>query len=807
MFRNFLITSYRNLVNNKLYSVINIAGLSIGIAFAFLISLQVIDEFSYDRFFKDADRIYRIALKRIYPQNEIDYAIIPVSIGEAAKNDFPEVESFTRLLVTRGEFIIRNEKQAFKERNVCFADSNFFEMFNIPLLKGNPETALSDPGSFVITESTAKKYFGDEDALGKTLITPNGVIKISGVCADIPKNSHLQFDFLGSLKITGLLDEPNYYSFSVLTYIKLKPGADPAALERKFPELVKKYAAGQIEAATGISFDDYTKAGNGYEYFLQPLKKIHLYSDLEGEIKPNGNIIYVIFYLSIALFVLIIASINFVNLTTARSAERAKEVGIRKISGSTRRQLVGQFFSESVSITIVSLAFGVTIAELVLPFFNSLIGKQLEVLYFDNWYTIPVLLLLGIIVGILAGIYPAFVLSSVKSVSILKGNVFNSSKGSLQRNVLVVFQFFISIALISVFILIYKQINFLNNKNMGYDKNNVLIIERAHYLEKAEKTFEENLRKLPGVLNTARSNTEITGGYYFGVMFQKELKNSEVITSRAMVVDDNFIPTMGLKVVQGRGFSDKFNDSLSIIINESAIHEFHLTDPVGTQLYATAQNEESPRKYTIIGVVKDFHYNSLHQDIKSFVLMNAAGPFQVTPYINVKLTGKNVGKTIQQIEKIWQEFLPDQPFGYFFLSDKINNLYKDDRNSGKIFGILTALAIFIACIGLFGLSAYSTQKQTKAIGVRKVMGASVWQIYFHLSKEMMSLIGLAFLLALPLSIFVMQKWLDNFVYRIRIQFWIFLVAGIIAILVAILTISYHVIKASFSNPVDSLKYE
>jgi putative ABC transport system permease protein len=805
--KNFLITSYRNLIHNKLYSIINIAGLSIGIAFAFLVALQVIDEFSYDRFYKDADRIYRVALKRIYPQNEIDYAIIPVSIGEAAKNDFPEIESYTRLLVTRGEFIIRNEKQAFKERNVCFADSNFFEMFNIPFISGNPKNALRDPGSFVITKSTARKYFGNEDALGKTLITPNGVIKISGVCADIPKNSHLQFDFLGSLKITGLLDEPNYYSFSVLTYIKLKPGADPAALEKKFPRLVEKYAAGQIEKATGISFKDYTKAGNGYEYFLQPLKKIHLYSDLEGEIKPNGNILYVIIYLSIALFVLVVASINFVNLTTARSTERAKEVGIRKLSGSTRIQLIGQFFSESLSITAVSLILAVAIAGMVLPFFNSLLGKQLEILYFDNWYTIPVLLLLGIIVGLLAGIYPAFVLSSVKPISVLKGNYFNFSKGSRQRNILVVFQFFISIALISVFILIYNQINYLNRKNLGYDKNNVLIIERAHYLENAEETFEERIQKLPGVVNTARSNTEITGGYYFGVMFQKELKNSDVITSRAMVVDNNFIPTLGLKVLQGRGFSNEFNDSLSIIINESAVREFHLTNPVGTRLYVTAQNEQAPRQYTIVGVVKDFHYNSLHQDIKSFVLMNVAGPFQVTPYINVRLSGKNTRSTILQIEKIWHEFLPDQPFGYFFLSDKINNLYKDDRNSGKIFGILTALAIFIACIGLFGLSAYSTQRQTKAIGVRKVMGATTWQICFLLSKNMISLIGIAFLLALPLSWFVMQKWLDNFVYRIHIQFWIFFVSGIIAILVAIITISYHVIKASFSNPVESLKYE
>ncbi len=802
-----MITSYRNFVHNRLYSIINIAGLSIGISFAFLVALQVIDEFSYDRFYKDSDRIYRIALRRIYPQNEIDYAIIPVSIGEAAANDFPEIESYTRLLVTRGEFIISNEKQAFTERDVCFADSNFFELFNIPLLSGNPKTALSDPGSFVITESTARKYFGDENALGKTLTTPNGVIKISGVCADVPKNSHLQFNFIGSLKVTGLLDEPNYYSFSVLTYIKLKPGADPAQLEKKFPGLVEKYAAGQIESATGISFKDYTEAGNGYEYFLQPLKDIHLYSDLEGEIKPNGNIMYVIIYLSIALFVLIIASINFVNLTTARSSERVKEIGIRKLAGSTRKQLIAQFFSESLSITAVSLILAVAIATTVLPFFNSLLDKQLEILFFKNWYTIPVLLLLGTIVGILAGIYPAFVLSSVKSISILKGSFHNSQKGSKQRNILVVFQFFISIALISIFILIYSQINFLYRKDLGYNKNNILVIERAHYLENNVETFEERLNKLPEVEGTARSNTEITGGYYFGIMFQKELKTSEVITSRAMVVDDNFIPTLGLKIIKGRGFSKEFNDSNSIIINESAVKEFHLSNPVGSQLYVTAQNEQLPRQYTIVGVVKDFHYNSLHQDIKSFVLMNVAGPLQVTPYINVRLTGNNTQATIAQIEKTWHEFLPDQPFGYFFLSDKINNLYSDDMNSGKVFGILTALAIFIACIGLFGLSAYSTQRQTKAIGIRKAMGATTWHICYYLSKNMIILIALAFLLAVPLSVFVMHKWLDNFVYRINIQWWIFIISGLIAICIAIITISYHVIKASFSNPVDSLKYE
>lgn len=470
MFTNYVKIAIRNITGKKLFSFINVFGLSVGIACTFLIVLNILDELSYDRFFADGDQIYRVALNRIYPENQVDYAIIPSSIGEAIENDLPEVESCNRVFSGNNEFITQVGEKQFRERYVILADSNFFEFFDFPLIEGDKSEVLKTPNGFVLTETTAKKYFGDSSAVGKMINVPNGDLMVTGVCKDVPKNSHFKFDFVGNLAITGLTQVPNYLGFSVKTYLKVTEGTDPEKLEKKFPDIVKKYAAGQIESRMGVTFEDYTAAGNGYNYFLQPLQDIHLHSNLQQEIKPNGNIIYVYIFIIIAAFLLLIACINFMNLSTARSTDRALEVGMRKVIGAQKKQLVWQFLIESIALTVISLVLAVVMVELILPAFNNLAGKQLEIQYFSNLFTLPILLGLGLIVGFLAGSYPSFVLSAMRPLQFMKGSFISTKSGAFLRNALVIFQFSISIILIAVTLLVGRQLNYFVNKDLGFSK-------------------------------------------------------------------------------------------------------------------------------------------------------------------------------------------------------------------------------------------------------------------------------------------------------------------------------------------------
>ncbi len=807
MFKNYVKTTLRSLFNNKLFSFINVFGLSVGIACTFLIVLNIQDELSYDRFFEGGDQIYRVALNRIYPDNEVDYAVIPITIGEAIETDFPEVEACTRVFSQNNEFITRVGERHFRERYVILADSNFFDFFNFPLIAGDQSTVLKTPNGFVLTESTARRYFGDSSAVGKMINVPNGEIMVTGVCKDVPKNSHFRFDFVGNLAITGITRSPDYLAFSVKTYLKIKEGTDPDALESKFPDLVERYAAGQIESRMGVTYKDYIAAGNGYNYFLQPLKDIHLHSNLRGEIKPNGNIIYVYIFIIVAGFLLLIACINFMNLSTARSTDRALEVGMRKVIGAQKKQLVWQFLIESFAITVISMILAVVLVELMLPAFNNLAGKELEVSYFGNWFTLPMLLLLGLVVGFFAGSYPSFILSAMQPLQFMKGRFISTRAGTFLRNTLVVFQFSISIILIAVTLLVGRQMNYFMNKDLGFSRDNILILQRTYLLQENHDAFRQELLKNPDIESVASSNTMISGGYYFGNFFQTSNMGSEILTSDAMIVDEHFIETLDLTIIDGRSFSEEFNDSLSLIINESTITEFGLDDPIGKELYLNM--DEGPIvKMTIVGVVKDFHNNSLHQNIKAFVLFSQTGPFGGgNNILSMRVKPKNIKKTISYIEEKWEEFLPGQPISYSFLDDDLANMYSNEKNSGRIFGVFSLLAIVIASVGLFGLAAFVTQKRTKEIGIRKVMGSTVSRIIRLLSTNFAKLVGIAFLIATPLAFFAIKRWLHNFAYQTQISVWIFVLAGLIALIIALITISFHTIKVANSNPADSLRYE
>lgn len=806
MFKNLIKVAFRNIWKKKLFSLINIIGLSIGIACFFLIIVNVRHESSYDKFQKDGDRIYRVALERIYPEKVIFYAIIPYSIGDAMIADFPEVEKMTRILNNRGSIMLGYKDKQYEESRIFFVEQNFFDMFSISLIKGTPENIFATPNSMVLTQDTALKYFGDEDPIGKFITTPQGPALVSGVCENIPENSHMAFDFLVSLNITGIQNRPNYVGFSSHTYVMLKEGVPSDGVEAKMPGLVERYAAGQIQAQTGLSFKEYVAAGNGYNYFFQPIRDIHLHSNLEGEIRANGNITYVYILVAIAAFLIIIACVNFMNLATARSASRAREVGIRKIVGSTKGLLVRQFLFESLVTSLISVLVAATWVQLLLPVFNRLTQKQLEVHYLRDPFNVVFLLVIGLFVGALAGLYPAFVLSSFKPIAVLKGRFTTSRSGTRMRNALVVLQFAISIICIAMTILVYRQMDFMQKKDLGFDKENMVVVERAFGLQNQAEAFMQELRNLPGVINAAGSNTIISGGNYFGIMFQAG-GDPEPKTTRGMNIDEDFIDTMGLKIVQGRGFSRQFNETRNVIINESTIQEFGWNEPVGMKIQYLGGEGEPTGEYTIVGVVEDFHYNSLHSPINSFVLLGVPADQRIFVNLQIKIKPENIAETIGAIEGKWKEFNPQEPMSYYFLDTKLEEMYGNEKTSGQIFSLFSLLAIVIACIGLFGLSAYMAELRTKEIGIRKVLGSTSSKIVVLLSKDFAKLVALAFVIAIPVSYFAMTRWLQNFAFRSPVHVWIFLLAGMTAVIIAQLTISFQALKAATTDPARALRFE
>jgi putative ABC transport system permease protein len=818
MLRNYIKIAFRSLIKQKIYTTINIIGLAVSIAACLLIIIYVKHELSYDTFFPQGDRICKMALERKYPNHKTFYSVVPHSFAKSMQQDFAEVENVLRLFGPNKNTLVKykvsdTEVKSFEEDYFLQTDSSFFKFFDLDLIKGNKETALALPNQVIISESISQKYFGKEDPIGKVLGGDLGEVKVSGVFKDLPNNSHLRFDFMGSLagtQFAQFINQENYTSFDSHTYVKLKPGADPKALEAKFPKMVDTYAAGHIEHDLGKSWDDYKKAGNGYRYFLQPLTSIHLDpTNLEFTITPSGNIDYVYILSSIALLILIIACINFMNLATARSAERAREVGVRKVMGSFRKQLIAQFLTESILLALVGTIIAGIGAILLLSYFNNLIGKQLH-FAFDAEVLLG-LLGFSIIVGILAGLYPAFVMSSYNPVVVMKGNFSSNSKGAWLRNGLVVFQFMISIVLIVGTVIVGDQMRFMQNKDLGFDKQQMLMIERAFVLEKKTEAFIEQLRQMPEVESVAGTSAR-TGNRddVFGEQFQPN-GSDEILTVKAMVIDNDFAEVIGFKLKEGRDFAKETNDSLHILVNEAAAKTMGLAEPVGAKLSNVATNQDGTttiRRYTIIGVVKNFHFQSLRDEITPLVLYsNESFGRANNAFVAVRMKPSSLNKALSKIENKWKEFVPEQPFKYEFLDDNLNQGYAEEQRSGKLFSVFSGLAIIIACVGLFGLSAYTASLRTKEIGVRKVLGASVSGVLFLLSKDFTKLVLVAFVLATPLAWWMMTKWLSSFAYRIEVGIGSFVLAGGTALLIAWLTVSYQSIKAAVVNPIKSLRSE
>ncbi len=815
MIRNYFKIALRNLVKQRFYSVINVLGLAIGLAACLLITLFVLDELSYDRYHEHADRIQRVQMAFRMGGQSGDYPVGPAPLAQTMVETYPEIENAVRLR-TQGNTTIYQDGQAHQEEDVAFADSSLFDVFTLPLLYGNPKTALAQPNTMVISTASAQKYFGSDweysPPLGEMLLVGRDkeAYQITGIFDRVPSNSHFHFDlFLAMASLEESRNDTWVSNTNFYTYLLLRKNTDISTLQTKINETFQTYAAPQIEQYANVSYEEFLESGNRFESLLQPLTDIHLYSDLDIELEANGDIRYVYIFSAVALFLLLIACVNFMNLSTARSAGRAKEVGIRKTLGSLRNQLIGQFLVEAVLVSLLAFLLAILITELVLPFFNDLAGKQLTIQYLHPWYILPLLLLMVIVIGLLAGSYPAFFLSAFRPATVLKGKLASGMGGGWLRNSLVVLQFGISIVLITSTVVVYQQLNHIRSKKLGYDKEHMLVVHNANYLGKQARTFKNEALHQPGVV--AATLTGYLPANAFSTtnnsIFPGKNPSSEKTTTIPwFFVDHDYVPTMGMEIVTGRNFSRDFTtDTTALVINEAAAkYFFNREDPIGQELSTFRGGpEDGFNTFTVIGIVEDFHYSTMREKIRPMVMAignsNSALSLRVQP--------DRIATTLATLEDQWNRFQPDLPFEYSFLDERFNNIYKSEQKLGAIFTVFCSLAIFIACLGLFGLAAYTAEQRTKEIGIRKVMGASVGSLVLLFSRNFTKLVLTALLIAVPVSYWMMNRWLDDFAYRITLGAGTFLMAGGIALLIAWLTIGFQSVRAAVANPVDSLRSE
>ena len=805
MYRSYLKIAFRSLLRNKGYSFINIAGLSIGMASALLIMLYVWHETSYDQFHENKENIYRVILTFRFNDTEMHSAHTMPPMASTMVSEFPEVLRSTRLLKpSSGDITVGRGDNKFIESNYFYADSNLFDIFTISFVLGDPGNALTNPYSVVITEKIAKKYFGDDDPIGNFL-TFNGVdeYKVTGVVKELPAASHWHFDLLPSMMSHPVSRTTDWMNAFLYSYIVLEDGASPEQLEDKFPALIKKYMGAAITAFVGMPFDEFTAAGNGPQYSLQPIQDIHLRSELGQEMEPNGNILYVYIFSIIVLFIIVIASINFMNLSSARSINRGKEVGIRKVLGSDRKQLVNQVLLESVIMSSISFVLALALVELLLPLFGEITGISLPSLPWDNFQMVGGLISMAILIGILAGSYPAFVLSSFKPVDTLKGFSRGGIKGGKMRSTLVVFQFAISIILIVGTLIVNDQLEYVQNKPLGFDKEQVLVIPRISEVGSQIESFKRQLLKNSNIVSASVSSS-LPGVDNFNSWLFSEV-GSSTDDSRVMnqfFADVDYLSTMNINIIEGRLPSrDIPADTNAIVLNAIAVMDFGWDDPIGKQMEMTLPTA----KYTatVIGVSENYNYKSLHQEIQPLVMALRYRPV----YLSVRIGNSNVRSTIDYINDQWDEFTNGKPFEYSFLDENFNRLYQSEELTGRLFSIFSIIAIFIASLGLFGLASFTAQQRTKEIGVRKVLGATVASVVVLLSKDFLKLVAISTLIAWPTAYYIMSLWLQDFAYKVEIGIGTLVSASIFALLIAILTVSYQALKAAMSNPVDSLKYE
>lgn len=813
MISYYIKIAWRSLLKQRMYSAIKIGGFAFSIAACILIFLFIHNELSYDRSYPTENRIYRIIAVFKDDGNVYKGTALPAPLTKVIKEDFPEIELAGRLLPNSlfgagsNQVMTANNNKSTYEEGFTFADQGLLDILQIPMVYGERAHALDEPNTIVISESKAQKYFPNQDPVGEVIYLNNDKSKpytIKGVMVDLPTTSHLySYDFL--LTMAGVEfypgEQTNWQANNYVGYIQVKEGTDIQQFEKKLTTgLLTNHVIPEMKKAGDKNAD---KLVNSISLQLQPIHDIHLRSfDIDDyKTVPRGDVRFVWLFGGIATFILLIACINFINLSTAKSANRAKEVGMRKVAGSYRSGLIAQFLTESMLYSFLSFLLGLIIAWLMLPLFNELTGKSL-VFPWTDWWLIPAIICSAVIIGLFAGLYPAFYLSAFKPISVLKGKLSKGTKDPFLRSGLVVFQFTTSIILIIGTFIVYSQMQFILNEKIGYNKDQVLLIQGTNTLDKQAKAFKNELLKIPQVKSVSvgdylpiRANGVKRNGNGFAKVEDVSRENS--VVAQNWQIDEDYIQTMGIKLLQGRNFSTEMaTDSQSVIINKTLVKSLGLKEPIGARI-------TNGQVYTVIGVVQDFNFESLKDDIGGLCLVLGNSP----SIISVKLDATKTSEAIQSVSSLWKTFSPEQAIRFTFLDQVYANMYDDVQRMGYVFTCFAVLAVIIACLGLFGLAAFSTEQRVKEIGIRKVLGASVNSVIQLLSKDFIKLVLIAIIIATPIAWWAMNKWLQDFAYHIKVQWWMFALAGILAIAIALVTVSFQAIKAAIANPVDSLRDE
>jgi putative ABC transport system permease protein len=814
MLKNHFVVAIRNLKRFKGFSFINIAGLAVGITCSITLFLSVLDDLSYDKFNKLSDQTYRLFVNVSINGKESINSKTATPLGPTLAMQYPEVVTYARIGYFGSRRFTYQDKD-FRVGKIYAADSTFFDVFTLPFLEGNQRTALTRPNTLVVTESAARKYFGTESPVGKVLHSEDGRdLLITGVMKNFPTNSHFSCEFLESLTSYTESQSQRWLDLRVATYIVLRKDCNAQAFEKKLENIVLEYVGPQAEVLLGVPASQLFAQGTRYNIHLQPLTSIYLRSQREYGIDLNtewadvksSDIAYTYIFLAVGIFILLLAVINFVNLTTARSERRSKEVGIRKTLGATRPLLIRQFIIEALLMSSIAVFIAVGMVQMLLPYFNTLSGKVLELRLLAGFYTIPALVCFTAFVGILAGSYPAFYLSSFQPMQVLKSISTKGSRRSTLRSILVIFQFAISISFVIGTIVVRSQLDYIQNKNLGFNKEQLLVINNTRFLGSTIDAFKQELSRNPNVVSLSNSTRMFQTGIPGSAFLVNKKVGTDPIMFQYVECDYDFLTTYQVAMSSGRFITRGFStDTSAIVINEAALKLFGGMDPIGIELTKIGFKDEV-RTYTVIGVVRNFHYESLHQQIRPLVLYLGRENSGAN-VIAVRVQTGDLQKTINYCEQTWKSFVANERFNYSFVDQNLARLYQSEQKTSIIATVFSCLAIFIACLGLFGLAAFVTEQRTKEIGIRKILGASVLEIVSVLSTRFTIWVLAANIVAWPITFVVMSSWLQNFAYRTDLSIWIFLVAGAIAIVIALLTVSYQTVKAAIANPVQSLRYE
>lgn len=800
MLKNYFKIAVRNIVKYKFFSAINILGMTIGVAACMLIVLYVADELSFDRFHQNVDRMYQVGLHGKIGGADVHTANTCPPLYLALKEEVPGVESSTRLARFFGQAVVKYGDKAFTEEHVFFADSNFFSFFTFKILEGDPSKALLEPNSAVLTQSMVTKYFGNESPMGKllTIGNDNKSYKVTGITPDCPNNSHFRYDMLLSASSSQNLKSNVWLNNYLFTYFILDKNASVKDVERKFNDLVIKYVGPEIEKFMGVSLKQMESQGGAYGYYTTNVADIHLRSTSQDGIEPGGNIMYVYFFGGIGLFIIVIACINFMNLSTARSAGRAKEVGLRKTLGSLRGQMIGQFLAESMVYSLITVILAIVLCYLLLPQFNLLSGKQLGMQVFASPVFVVSIIALILFVGFVAGSYPAFYLTSFNAVEVLKGKVRAGMKSKGVRSTLVVLQFAISIFLIIFTAVVYQQIRYMQDRDLGIDKHNVLVLHNARRLGTNMEAFKNALDQQTGIAQSSYTNNDFPGVNNTTVL--KSIGSEQDHIMGVYYADYDHQDVMKFQIKEGRFFSKDFpSDSSAILINEAAVAEYGFKEPLKEELLYTDDVKE---RLHVIGVYKDFNFESLKDKVRPLAIRLTKKANQLM----IRYEGSS-RDAVSTVEKLWKQHAANEPLDYAFLDQNFDELFRSEQRMGQVFSVFSGLAIFIACLGLFALAAFTSEQRTKEIGIRKAMGATTFGLTVLLSREFTMLVIIAFVPAASLGWYVVNNWLSGFAYHVEISPWIFIASGVISIVIAWLTVSFQSIKAAATNPVKSLRYE